>query len=203
MDGKALAGSLLKRVRRDRGLSQRALALKAGVPQPTVAQIERGHREPSISLLGRIVEANGFELQVSLRPLDPSSAAGCAATVASWLARSDHAPAYRNDAALRAVIDLRDALRRADVDAFAPMVASVPGATGDTRWDAFIASVVEDEGGRKGARVPRWTNDPERFAKPFWYLAGIPELHDWEFARSPAAFLRHGVLAAVEELESV
>ncbi len=50
---------------------------------------------------------------------------------------------------------------------------------------------------------PRWTNDRRRFAKPFWYLSENPALHQWELATAPAAFVRHGVLAAADELESV
>ncbi|MHB1711513.1 MAG: hypothetical protein ACYCV7_08930 [Acidimicrobiales bacterium] len=109
----------------------------------------------------------------------------------------------REDGALRSVLDLKDALRGSDPEAFTRLAEVPPSLVGDTRWDAFLAAVVEDEAGRKGIAPPRWTGDPRRFQKPFWYLSDNRELHTWELTTAPGAFVRHGVLAAQEELDSV
>jgi transcriptional regulator with XRE-family HTH domain len=61
-------------IRRRAGLSQRALAARAGVPQPTIAELEAGRREPSITLLSRLAEATGYELKLSRRFLRHSGA---------------------------------------------------------------------------------------------------------------------------------
>ncbi len=56
------------------GLSQRALARRAGTAQSVVARIELGTTSPTTDTLGRLVEAAGFELRMSLVPklvLDP------------------------------------------------------------------------------------------------------------------------------------
>ncbi len=202
MDGKSLVSDLLRTLRREQGLSQRALAGRAEVPQPTIAEIEAGRREPTISLLSRIAESVGLSLEVRLVPLDPSSAVATGRTIADRLAGP--APVrLREDGALRALIDFRDTLGRSSLEECARLVASPPGTTGDRRWDALLAAVVEDECARNGCSSPRWTNETKRFIKPFWYLSEVPALHDWEAANSPAAFVRHGVLAAEEELESV
>jgi transcriptional regulator with XRE-family HTH domain len=206
MDGKALSSALLRDIRRQLGLSQRALAQKAGVPQPTIAEIEAVRREPTLSLLSKIVESAGLAIEIRLVPLEPHSALAAANKVKNRLTGSAGAGlpiAIREDGALRAVLDLKDGLRRSDREQFTVLVEFPPSLIGDTRWDAFIAAVVEDEAAAKNLPPPRWTNDPSRFNRPFWYLSENPELHTWEFTTAPGAFVRHGIFAAKDELESV
>lgn len=52
-------GTNLRELRRERGMSQQALADRAGVSRNFVAQIERGESTPTVSLLARIAEALG------------------------------------------------------------------------------------------------------------------------------------------------
>jgi transcriptional regulator with XRE-family HTH domain len=65
-----IAWALLQEARRRSGLTQVELARRAGVPQSTVAKIERGRRDPSLSTLERLVRAAGLELRVQLAPRD-------------------------------------------------------------------------------------------------------------------------------------
>ncbi len=62
-------GQSIKRVRSDAGMSMRALALRCGVSQPFISEVERGMSMPSIATLYRIAEA----LQVPPSTLLPSS----------------------------------------------------------------------------------------------------------------------------------
>jgi len=107
----------------------------------------------------------------------------------------------RQDGALRAVIDFRHALGSATVEDFGGLVETPPGLTGETRWDALIAAVVEDELATRDVPPPHWTNEKKRFVRPLWYLSDNRELHEWELAAAPEAFVRHGVIAAKEEFE--
>lgn len=66
-DGVA-ASSILRQARRRAGLTQRALAARAGVAQPVIAAYESGRRQPSLPVLRRIVRAAGFDLALDLRP---------------------------------------------------------------------------------------------------------------------------------------
>lgn len=202
MDAKALSSALLKTVRSERSLSQRDLASRAGVPQPTIAEIETRKREPSLTLLSRIVESTGLGLDVRLIPLERGSALFAAMAVKERLSGSG-SPSEREDAALRALIDLKDALRRSSRDEFKSLVSQPPDLIGDTRWDAFLAAIVEHEAAEKGLPVPKWTDDEERTTRPFWYLSENRRLHNWERATAPSAFVRHGVFVARDELESV
>src|SRR5271166_6283445 len=113
MDGKSVASKLVRDLRRSAGWSQRALAAASGVPQPTIAEIESGRREPSLSLLGRLAEATGQVVTLGLRQLHPRSAVATANRVRDRLsgpAGEGWSPELRQDGALRAVIDFKNAL---------------------------------------------------------------------------------------------
>ena len=58
------AARALRYARRRAGLSQRALASKAGLPQSTVGRIEAGSVDPQFRTLSRLLQACGFDLEV-------------------------------------------------------------------------------------------------------------------------------------------
>jgi predicted nucleotidyltransferase len=60
------AAELVFAARSKRGISQRQLAQAAGVAQSTVSTIESGHRQPSVSMLERLLNAAGFRLETRL-----------------------------------------------------------------------------------------------------------------------------------------
>lgn len=53
--------------RRSAGLTQRELAARSGVPQPTIARIETGRQMPRADTLDRLLRACGWELDMTLR----------------------------------------------------------------------------------------------------------------------------------------
>ena len=59
------AAAILRYARRRAGLTQRALAANAGVPQPAVARIESGSVVPRLDTLLQLLEAAGFTLEVA------------------------------------------------------------------------------------------------------------------------------------------
>ncbi|HEV6953643.1 MAG TPA: helix-turn-helix transcriptional regulator [Promicromonospora sp.] len=63
-------GGLVKRARYAAGLTQEALAARAGVARATVAAIETGARSPSWAMLSRVLAAAGKQLRVELEQLD-------------------------------------------------------------------------------------------------------------------------------------
>ncbi len=65
-----MAANLLKLARAQRGLSQRALATAAAVPHSTVARIESGAMQPTVSLLYRLLAAADLEPRIRLEPYD-------------------------------------------------------------------------------------------------------------------------------------
>lgn len=63
------AASVLREARLRAGLTQRALAARAGTAQSAVARIEQGQTDPSTATLARLLAAAGFEIRGELVPL--------------------------------------------------------------------------------------------------------------------------------------
>ena len=64
----SIAGKLLREARTRAGLSQRALARRAGTTQSVVARIEAGHTSPTWETLERLLAAVDLELNPQLEP---------------------------------------------------------------------------------------------------------------------------------------
>jgi uncharacterized protein len=62
---------LIRDARRRAGLTQAELAARAGVPQPTIARLERPGSNPTVRTLDRVVRAAGHRLEVSASPAPP------------------------------------------------------------------------------------------------------------------------------------
>lgn len=60
------AGQLLRQARSSAGLTQRALARRAGMSQSVIAAYESDTREPALSTLAALVEAAGLTLEVGV-----------------------------------------------------------------------------------------------------------------------------------------
>lgn len=60
------ASELLLQARRAAGLTQAALARKAGIPRSVLNAYERGHRQPGAEVFLSVIAAAGFELRLSL-----------------------------------------------------------------------------------------------------------------------------------------
>ncbi|WBC12435.1 helix-turn-helix transcriptional regulator [Micromonospora sp. WMMA1998] len=68
-----LAGQVAHAVRHEReqaGLTQQALAGRAGLSQAAVARIERGDRLPSLPTVERLLGALGRQIRIEVEPLD-------------------------------------------------------------------------------------------------------------------------------------
>jgi transcriptional regulator with XRE-family HTH domain len=63
----SMAGRMVRFARSRARLTQRALAAKSGVPQETIARIERGRADPRLKTLDRLLEACGYGLEVEPR----------------------------------------------------------------------------------------------------------------------------------------
>lgn len=65
------AWAVCREIRGLGGLSQRALAAKAGVTPATIARIEKGRMEPTLDLLQRIARGAGMSLRLAVSASDP------------------------------------------------------------------------------------------------------------------------------------
>lgn len=57
-------GKMLRRLRIDAGMTQDALAEKAGLSQTRLSRLENGYGQPSARTLEKILDALGYELAV-------------------------------------------------------------------------------------------------------------------------------------------
>lgn len=80
---------LLVRARRAAGLSQRALADRAGTSRPTVSAYEHGHKSPTLHTVARLLDVAGFELEVRPRVVftERTTARGRLVSIPSHLPR--------------------------------------------------------------------------------------------------------------------
>lgn len=62
-----MAGRMVRYARRRAGLTQRQLAAKAGIPQESIARIEKGRVDPRLGTLDRLLEACEFGLEAMPR----------------------------------------------------------------------------------------------------------------------------------------
>ncbi len=59
----SMPGRMVRDARHRAKLTQRELAAKAGIPQETIARIERGRVDPRVGTLDRLLEACGYGLE--------------------------------------------------------------------------------------------------------------------------------------------
>ena len=63
----SMAGRMVRYARRRAGMTQRQLAAKAGIPQESIARIEKGRVDPRVGTLDRLLEACDFGLEAMPR----------------------------------------------------------------------------------------------------------------------------------------
>lgn len=59
MEWEKIVGANIKRLRKERGLSQEMLAGEAGLAMRHLGRIERGEGNPTVAVLGKLAEALG------------------------------------------------------------------------------------------------------------------------------------------------
>lgn len=181
---------LLKRMRRAAGLSQEELAERAGTSQPTLAAYEAGRGEPRLATLERLAAAADFDLSIEVRPKVRRGALPISTLT------EDVAVSLREEgesSAWRRLLDFADDFRGSSVPGKRWLVEGPPGSCGDRRFDAAMAALVEFLCTEAGVAHPSWTDEPERFAEPWWFVSGLAGFEAMALRDSPISFARHGV----------
>ena len=188
------AGDLLKRSRAQAGLSQRQLAVLAGVSNAEVARIESHRVQPSIPTLGRLLDAVGLGVEISGRYVDNRvDARSVSKSIREQVSQCDEAGAYRNWLVLLDDLEAVSAVRLLE------LVHDPAVPTGDSRYDALIAGVVEYVCERRSVEPPSWVTDAWR-ATSDWHVSGILAFREVERDESPAPFRNRGVYICQADL---
>lgn len=183
------ASSQLRFVRARIGLSQREVARRAGTSSATLSRYESGSLVPNLRTFNRIVEA-------------------CLPAGRRWPSLTALAPAVaevrRSDgstAAWRLVGEVLDDEAMGTPAATSLVVADVPAPTGDDRTDALMAALAEFLTVRRGLVTPGWAENPERVARPWWFVAGTPAWIPTSLRESPRSFAKRGIFVTAAGLE--
>jgi transcriptional regulator with XRE-family HTH domain len=187
--------NLIRDARRAAGITQLAVAERAGTAQPAVAAYESGARTPSLATLKRLLGACEHDVEIRARPRMRRGAASLAEL--SQTIKQDLRDGREQDA-LRLLFGFADDFRGSSRPGAIDLIAQEPAATGDTRFDAALAGVAEFFAAERGIGAPAWVNGPGRFVEPLWFVASRPEFNAYTLANTPALFTRHGVLIARE-----
>lgn len=183
---------LVREARRGRGLTQRALAARAGITQPSLADIERSAHDTRVASLDNLIGAAGYRL--FLLPTTSSSAASWADVIYEELRSARHSERV----AFRALIGLSDELAAAPGPLRVALCVAAPALTGDARYDAAIAGIVDYQLTKDRLPRPDWVREPSRVLAEAWEVSPYTDISE-----VPAALRRHGVLLARSELASV
>lgn len=183
-------------VRRRAGLTQQALAERAQTTQSTIAAYEAGAKEPSVRTMTRIAAAAGLAVTWDL-------VATSSLTVRTVQQVAESLSDGANKEAFRLVADLAARLDRLSRDEFVDDTRPDPGSTGDRRWDALVAGIVERGAHRVGVRAPSWTAVPHRFLDESWFVSPYRSLHASALGETPPELAKRGVLVHESSLARV
>jgi transcriptional regulator with XRE-family HTH domain len=195
------AASVILKLRKTHGFTLRSLAERGGTSSATLSNYELGIKEPRLSTLERLVEASGSKLLVEIIPATINSRWNDARVSAVESARSV-AKAIRvnkEEVAFRICLELIDDLKAVTPYRLAQLTKDAPPATGDSRYDALIAAIVEDACVNGDAPTPLWVYENTRAVEK-WYLTDIESLHGEADRDTPPIYRRHGVFILEDEL---
>lgn len=154
-------GQLVTNAKGSSGLSVRRLAAHARVAGSTITRIQSGTVDPTVQTLKRILEAAGFDLQISAVRRDTRRHSMLSDVAGAWTHRGGR---LRLDwTRWRAFLD--ELARHPDHTPDAIYVAPPP--TGERIVDALLAAVAEKLADDAGLPRPDWTEAVPALEEPY------------------------------------
>lgn len=186
---------LIREARLAAGMTQVQLAHHAGTAQPAVAAYESGTRTPTVATLERLLDACEHDLDLYARPRIRPGAESLnqlASAIAEDLARD------KERDALRLLFGFADDFRGSSRPGRIALLRDEPSPTDEARFDAALAGTAEFFAREGAIPTPRWVEQPNRFAEPWWFVTSRRAYDAYTLAHTPAVFARHGVFIARE-----
>jgi transcriptional regulator with XRE-family HTH domain len=184
---------ILSNARRVSGLSQRELATQARTQQSVVARTESCARDVTCETLDRLLRPTGYRLTAI--PTRSWTAAEAADAIRG------HLRAGNEDGAYRDVIQFNDDLACEHGALRVAIVVAPPGRTGDDRFDAILAALVEFRLNRERLPWPTWTAGHSLVER--WFVDANSIDDPATVHATPEPFKRRGVIIDAVELVSV
>ena len=184
---------LIRTIRGHRGLSQRALAQRAGLSFRGVQLLESPDHDARVSSLEHVARAfglprSGVRRAVSRMLLEPPGSLFCA----SIRILEDGERSWRGH-----LMDSVDAVRRSRsaAELETPLAAELPA-----RLRALLAGVAETLAAECGAGAPHWTSGVGPLDRP-WFVSGYENLKASALVESPVPFRSRNVFVLANFLE--
>jgi hypothetical protein len=95
--------------------------------------------------------------------------------------------------AWRRLLDFVDDFRGSSRPGRLALVETAPMSCGDVRFDAAMAAIAEFLCDEAAIPWPAWTDGPEWFVEPWWFVSGLRGYEAMALRDSPVEFKRHGV----------
>lgn len=193
--------SLILKLRKESGLTLRTLAERAGTSSATLSNYELGIKEPRLTTLERLVEASGSKLSVEVVPATIDGRWNDARVSAATSSRrvASAIRGHKDEVAFRICLELIDDLNAVTPYRLEQLTREAPPLTGDARYDALIAAIVESACVSNSAPTPPWVYEPTRSVEK-WYLTEVESLHEDADRETPPIFRRHGIFILEDEL---
>lgn len=166
---------LIRRARTQRGLSQRALADRAGVEQSTIARIELGDTDPAYSTVVRLLNAAGFRLPHPEPSIPTLAEAATNGDELDWTM-------------LRSVTDLAER----DPSSVRLLIGGEPPRTAGLIARTILAAVAAFLAERARIQAPAWARNTPPLVDP-WHPEGTPRMVRQTIAETPPAIARYNV----------
>lgn len=193
-----IAAEAIRTARTCAGISQAALARRAGIAQSTISRIEHEEIDPTWSTMQSLLAAAGWVANPQ-----PTGAAQLLppATVSRAMARS-----LRKGDSESAIRDLTEGVGRlirvSESGERIPewATAQPKNPLGQPPWDTFLATAFAYGMERAGQEAPQWMLDVPPL--PHETSPGDdpePEFRGWLRARTPAVFLKKNILSRAED----
>lgn len=189
------AAALLRSARINRGITQRALAASCRIHQPGIAAIESGAEDATVGRLDGILAHLGSRLSILPTTLR-----------ASWEAANDirvHLAVKDERSAWREIIQLNDDLRSVDGATRVTLVINPPAPTGDVRFDALLAAIIDCALTDDALPLPTWLKESKYTLSEPWDVEEVPSLRLDARRNTPATLALHGIYLDRSVLVSV
>lgn len=99
----------------------------------------------------------------------------------------------------RLIAEFLEDFRWEPADARFALLEGEPPATGDERWDVFLAGLAEHLAAKDGRGAPPWVE--QRSLRQLWFPFNTRAARVDAIVNAPAAFRRRGVYVAAHELD--
>jgi transcriptional regulator with XRE-family HTH domain len=188
----------LRAARHVQGLTLQQVATAAGTSTTNVSAYERGAKRPNAATTERLTDVIAAGSNSPVHKHDLVTAPRCAA----WLRRTLREPGRSTGDLLRIVREMISNAGEiwgngADRGAF----FAAPSTTGDPRWNAMLAGVVEMLHLRRDLEPPTWTAGGA--LNTIWWVGSVAALHAHAFASSPPSLHVRGVMIDPADLECI